>query len=202
MSNSKLPPRNPPVNKSTVSKSNGQRLSASRGGVPDIRRPQKGDLPGCIHTRPLVDFGMTWADYADYIRDQARSPNPDIMGSHNALLIMEGVGPADIMEQLDLLHLAFIGSDLLKWVVIPVQGEFGLLPVSTSTQVALDEVAALILDRASAWNAGHTVPTLVPRFAPSTMTLTSTLNPRKRSTTATARRLTYSARRSRSARLS
>jgi len=165
---SKLPPRNPPVNKSANAKNtpSSQRSSLTRGGAPDIRRPQKGDLPGCIHTRPLVDFGMTWADYADYIRDQARSPNPDIMGSHNALLIMEGVGPADIMEQLDLLKLAFIGSDLLKWVVIPVQGEFGLLPVSANTQVALDEVAALILDRASAWNAGHTVPTLVPRFAP------------------------------------
>lgn len=135
-------------------------------GAPDISPLKKGDLTGCIHTRPLVDFGITWTEYADYIRHQATLPNPDKMGEYKALLIINGVGPTKLAEILNLLQLAYIGSDLHKWTVIPVQGEHGLLDATPQTYAAACEVTALILTLTSLWSVGQCVPTFTPHFSP------------------------------------
>ena len=171
---SKLPPRNSPVNNPRSTKNRHASSPGSGGsGIPDIRprRPQKGDLPGCVHTRPLVDLGVTWDDFAEHVRDQARSSNPEAIGQQIALMIIEGLGPVHLRAELDNLNVAYIGSDVSSasakpWIIIPVQGEQGLLRMSEEVEQALKDVLALIAERSNLWGLGSIRTSLKPRFDP------------------------------------
>lgn len=97
------------------------------GGPPRAR--QLGDFSGCIHTRPLLDFGMSWNEYAELVRHGEAS------GIGSSCLIITGIGPSTLGNVLRDIGLAFIGWDgadqYAPFVAMPCQGEGGLIDMKS-----------------------------------------------------------------------
>jgi len=185
MSNSKLPSRNPPVNKSATHATRRAQPVRNRtlpGGQPDIspnrQSPQKGDLPGCIQLRPLVDYTMD--RLAHSTRQQPTLPHPEPVGKYVLMLIIAEVGPQMLSETLSTTPIAYVGSDVHKWIAFPIQGLRWCSPGEEEwdehlvyaelnnehTQEMMKEVAGLILGRSGLYGTGEVIPTLTPFLDP------------------------------------
>lgn len=137
-------------------------------GLYRAKEPQ-GDLPGCIHTRPLIDlvaeFGVTWEQFVDSIR------SGEVRALRKNMLIIKGVGPEALGDTLRGIGLAFIGLDDVsadrRFVAVPCQSRAGLVDMQ-SARAESDAylVAEKILSRVDLPLGNHTVRAACYDFDP------------------------------------